>query len=658
MNDRDGILLVDDDQELAAALGEFLEREGYPVTVAGTVEDGLAALRRAPVSTLLLDLRLPDGDGLVVMREAQRLAEPPDVVIVTGHATLDSAIAAVEAGAAGYVLKPVDLPRLGRLLERLTERRRLLGENARLSEAAQRDRQRLQTLYGVARQMAAAHDPNEILNLIVNEAVRLLAVEAAGIRLLEGDELVLRARTESAAVIMSRTRVKVGESLSGRAVAEGRPITVEDLVDDPRYDPTHRRAAVELGMHGFVAVPLHAAGGRVIGALNVYTRQRRRFTDDEVTLLATFADQAATALEKARLYTEAETQRRQVVQIFESTSDGIVFVGLDGHIQSANERAAELLGFSANGAGSRTLAELLDGDAAGAATDRSASALSAALASPDREGEGDLVLPGRVLHWVARPTRHASEATLGLTLTVQDVTREREISQMKSEFVSFVTHQLRTPLAGIKWLLELSTQQETGAAEAAEYVQDARASAERLIRLVNDLLDVARLESGRFKFDPRPTHLGELTQSVLDEVAPLVRDRGHRVSLAGAAEIPRVAADAQLLRQVVLNLVSNAIKYTPGAGDIAIRMDRDGDAVLWAVRDSGVGVPQDAQHRLFEKFFRADNALSVETEGTGLGLYMVRLIVKLHGGQVWYESEEGRGSTFSFRLPVVAEEAA
>ncbi|MGH7313815.1 MAG: GAF domain-containing protein [Candidatus Rokuibacteriota bacterium] len=172
-------------------------------------------------------------------------------------------------------------------------------DNARLYDRAERERHRLEVLYNLAGRLAAVSEPDETLAVIVNEAARLLHVEAAALRLLEGDELVLKACTESATFV-SRPRLKVGESLSGAVVATGAPVAVEELAEDQRYDREHRRGAQEQGIHAFLGVPLRT-GGQVIGALNVYTQQRRLFTADEVSLLAAFADHASLILEKHRL---------------------------------------------------------------------------------------------------------------------------------------------------------------------------------------------------------------------------------------------------------------------------------------------------------------------------------------------------------------------
>jgi signal transduction histidine kinase len=240
----------------------------------------------------------------------------------------------------------------------------------------------------------------------------------------------------------------------------------------------------------------------------------------------------------------------------------------------------------------------------------------------------------------------------GLTLTLQDVTREREMSRMKSNFVSFATHQLRTPLSGISWLLELGAGTPDIPEEARSYLDDARQAAQRLITLVNDLLDVSRLESGKLVISPQATDLAELTASVIEDVGGLIRDRNHRLTVRGGEDGLSVHVDPQLVRQVLMNMLSNAIKYTPPGGEIEVDMTREETMACWSVRDNGIGIPRANQARLFEKFYRADNTVAIETEGTGLGLHIARVIAERSGGSLSCESEEGRGSTFFLRLPL------
>jgi PAS domain S-box-containing protein len=241
-----------------------------------------------------------------------------------------------------------------------------------------------------------------------------------------------------------------------------------------------------------------------------------------------------------------------------------------------------------------------------------------------------------------------------ILLSAQDVTERKLAEQRKSDFVSFTSHQLRTPLTALKWLLELASAEDADAIDVRSYISDARQSVERLIQLVNDLLQVSRLESGRLKVTLEAVDLGELTRSVFSEFEPQVNEKSIAVGISIAA-VPPVNADRGLLRQVVQNLLSNAFKFTPAGGRVDIAVEREDDKVHWQVRDTGIGIPDVDRGRLFGKFERAENAVVMETEGTGLGLYIVRLLVDRFRGRVWCESQIGKGSVFTFELPLSSE---
>lgn len=346
------------------------------------------------------------------------------------------------------------------------------------------------------------------------------------------------------------------------------------------------------------------------------------------------------ARENERLYREAQTQRARLAQIFDSTSDGIVLLGPRGVVLAANRQAGALLGVD-HGAllGEDFAGRLGRGDGAGTPW----------LAG----GHVDVTLPatGRTVHVTGQPTLDDTGALVGLTLTVRDVTREREIDRMKSEFVAFAAHQLRTPLSGMKWLLELARQEEPGSSTAGAYLRDAAESVERLIRMVNELLNVSRLENGVLLVEAAPTDLGEITEAVVTQLKPDIATKDLTVTVQGADEVPWVHVGPKLFREVILNLVGNAVKYTPDGGTIAIRMGAAAGEVHWEIRDSGIGIPRAAHDRLFQKFFRAENAYTVDTDGAGLGLYLVKLIVERSGGRIRCESEEGRGTAFLISLP-------
>jgi PAS domain S-box-containing protein len=534
-----------------------------------------------------------------------------------------------------------------RLEERIRDATRDLARRQREAEELAR----------VARTLTEDLDVHQVADRVVQPILKLFAVQSSVLWLREPDGSLV------AVGISGRARdrfrhgdvLPAGTSMAGRAAAEGRPVWTSDLLAEPDLVLLEaQRARVQSsGDRAVLCVPV-AVNARTIGVLALGDASTREFTSDEVALLQAFADQAAIALQNASLYAESQTQRIQLTQILESTSDGVLFVGPDGRIQAANRHAGELLGLAATPIVGGELGEMLRRECSPASSERLLLACAGGLGTASVEGaSGDLDVPSlhRVLHWEARATRDAAGRTTGLTLTVHDVTQEREIAQMKSDFVSFATHQLRTPLSGIKWMLELAMDEPQLPDSATSYMKDALGASQRLIQLVNDLLDISRLESGRMKATPQLVDLVELTRTVLDELRLQLDERGHRLTTSAPGDRLEIFADPQLLRQVVLNFASNAIKYSPRGGDITVGLTREQDAVRWEIKDTGIGIPKESQRHLFEKFYRADNVAALETDGTGLGLYLVRLIVEQIGGRVGCESEEGQGAIFYFTVP-------
>lgn len=246
---------------------------------------------------------------------------------------------------------------------------------------------------------------------------------------------------------------------------------------------------------------------------------------------------------------------------------------------------------------------------------------------------------------------------LGAVIVFRDVTRERDIDRAKSEFVSVASHQLKTPLTAIGWIAERLLANKAGklAKKPKEYVNDIYQSNKRMIRLVNDLLSVSRLEEGKIKIEPKPLRLEEIITSLVKEQKDFIDKCRCQVVFEKPKEpLPLVVADESLLRQIVHNLLSNAIRYSVPKGKVRVGIKKDGNNFLLIVADNGIGIPKDKQYRVFEKFFRADNAQKKQTDGTGLGLYIIKMIVGTMGGKIWFVSEENKGTTFYVSLPLQA----
>lgn len=234
----------------------------------------------------------------------------------------------------------------------------------------------------------------------------------------------------------------------------------------------------------------------------------------------------------------------------------------------------------------------------------------------------------------------------------------RMLDEVKSDFISVVAHQLRTPLSGIKWTLSLLMGGEAGSLSSVQktLITKTYVSNERMIALVNDMLDADRIDSGKMRYARAPVQLVDLLDSVLFELLPQVQAKELALRFTPPLEgVPQVHADPEKMRAVFQNLLDNAIKYSRARGAIEVGIAPEGDrkAVRVWIRDEGIGVPREQQARIFERFFRARNAIQAETDGSGLGLFIVKSIIEKHGGRIWFESAEGKGAAFFITVPVV-----
>lgn len=235
----------------------------------------------------------------------------------------------------------------------------------------------------------------------------------------------------------------------------------------------------------------------------------------------------------------------------------------------------------------------------------------------------------------------------------RDITKEKEISKMKTEFISLASHQLRTPLAAVKWFLEMLLDDSFGEMniEQTKMLTAAAQSNKRMIDLVNNLLNISRIESGRIIIAPREINLAALIDELLAELTPLINEKEIEATVEVDEGIGQVLIDPDLTREVYRNLLTNSIKYTPEKGKISIQVSKNKKDIVSRITDTGVGIPAKEKGKIFTRFHRGTNVINSNTEGTGLGLYLSRAIVESSGGHIWFESHENSGTTFWFTIP-------
>ncbi|MEK7610228.1 MAG: ATP-binding protein [Patescibacteria group bacterium] len=254
---------------------------------------------------------------------------------------------------------------------------------------------------------------------------------------------------------------------------------------------------------------------------------------------------------------------------------------------------------------------------------------------------------------VLAPLLKDGEVSGGIIL-LRDITKEKEVDQAKTEFVSLASHQLRTPLSAINWYSEMLLDEDVGGLndKQKEYLASLHEANRRMIDLVNSLLNVSRIDLGTFAVEPEPTDLRVVAESVLEELQPKILEKKIRIEKNYDVSLSTIMADPKLIRIVFQNLLSNAVKYTPTDGAVTVSITRREPVALIAVSDTGYGIPAADKTKIFTKLFRADNIRDKEAEGTGLGLYIVKSIIENFGGRIWFDSLEGKGTTFSVELPL------
>lgn len=349
--------------------------------------------------------------------------------------------------------------------------------------------------------------------------------------------------------------------------------------------------------------------------------------------------------------TEILAARKRSEAILLSTSDGILVFDADDRVTFVNPAAETLLGKGAEElVGLVTDTWTIFGlamDPEGPVQDTGTQAREVRMEEPEH----------RIVDVRVDPVFDDRQTYLGSVSTIRDVTVEREAMQMKNEFVSTVSHELRTPLTSIKGYIDLILDGEAGEVNEIqqEFLSIVKENSDRLVELINDMLDISRIESGRIVLKVQPLDVAERVEGAVNTFRAVTDQQGRTIHVNVPDDLPKAAGDPDRVGQVLINFISNAIKYSPEGGDVHVRASADGTRVRVGISDEGIGIEPEDQARLFTKFYRVDSSLTREIGGTGLGLSICKSIIELLGGEVGVESEPGSGSTFWFTLPLASE---
>jgi len=588
----------------------------------------------------MVDVVITDAAGLALPALHRFVRANPQVPLVFFGKEIDreTLLKAMRLGVTEVVTVPVRYDELMRVLRNELARGEVLRQwavlEARRSTQSLRSRiDELKTLLHVGRKLTAELDLDGVLEAVVDAALDFTGAEESTLFLLDektGD-LYLRASRDFQSGSANTLRLRVEDTLAGQVVRTGKPVVLDQ--DAPEKIKTAYL------VQALIYVPLYIHG-RVIGVLGVDNRNRRGdFSERHVERLKALAEYAAVALDNAHLFAEAQAERSKLTTVLRHVKEGILVLDADGEIILVNRVAQNIMEMPDNVVGHSYTdfchnPEVLEG---------------IKQAVEGEEYRTEITAPdGRVFSLQAMPIPN-----VGVAITFYDIMHFKELDRLKSEFVNAVSHDLRSPLTAILGYVELLERAGPLTQMQQHFVKRVRGGVENITALINDLLDLGRIEAG-FDVEKEAVAIANIVRYAVEEQQSAATKRRQDLVLHIAGDVPPVLGSAVRLRQMLDNIVGNAVKYTPDGGRVEVAVESRGQQVIIRVTDNGPGIPPGEQPYIFNKFFRGSN-VAAEKPGTGLGLAIVKSIVENHRGRVWVESEVGKGTTFTVVLPGMEE---
>jgi PAS domain S-box-containing protein len=521
----------------------------------------------------------------------------------------------------------------------------------------------LAALTSIAAQVNCTQDLGEILAGALGTTLEVIGEESGEIFLVDeetGDLLLHTHQGLSEAFVAAESVIGHGECICGQAVQSGRIGMITDMATHPARS---REACMREGFRSCIRLPL-LARGEVLGLLNIQSRATRLFTAEDEELLTAIGNQIGIAIANAQLIDDAEHRRATLDSVMNSLVDGLILVDKRGRIAYMNPRAEGLLGLTSSAlvghaadAIDREIQERL------AQPETVLAQLRSATADPQSMPAVEFTVTvddARTLQARFFSIQGVGGGSLGLGLLLRDITREKELDQMKSQLLSTVSHELRTPLASIKGFATTLLRQDVEWDEGSrrEFLSIINDESDRLTELISNLLDMSRIEAGTLRIEIEPIDLPPIIEETATEFQMMTRD--HMIQTHLPPVLPPVMADPRRARQVLRNLVENAVKYSPNGGPITISAQVQADHVQASIADQGIGIERKQLDHIFDRFYQVDSASTRRVGGSGLGLSICKAIIEAHSGQIWVESQPNLGSTFHFTLPLArpADESA
>jgi PAS domain S-box-containing protein len=534
------------------------------------------------------------------------------------------------------------------LIQAIADQAGIAVLNARLYEDSQRRARVMTALAESASVITASLDLDEVLQRILSQISDALQVETVSLALVDPHAKILSFVASSAGIdddLFDR-KVRLGEGFVGQVANTGKGEIIADTSKDDRFSLELERN-IESNIRAIICAPLRSQG-EVIGVLEAINPIDGKFDPDALEVLTGIGSLAGTAINHARLYEQIQSTQQRYLELFQDSIDPILISDKDMKILEANRQAEMVTEFDKDSLSAKSISQLI---------------------SSNQEEPGiDLgnLIPGEILSYEAElntrqgkqiPVRVfvrsvAVDAGINLQWLIRDISERRELDRLREDLISMIYHDLRSPLSNVVSSLDVFNAMlpQDGDPAFRSLLNIALRSTERIQRLTNSLLDMSRLETGQPIINLYSTSPVHLAVEAIEAVSPVAETKNQIINLKIPADILPIMVDADMIRRVIINLIENAVKYSPPGGEISIgAVIETNQAKIW-IQDSGPGIPVKEQEYIFDKFTRLNPEGS--QKGFGLGLAYCRLAIEGHGGKIWVESEAGHGSRFCFTLPL------
>jgi len=627
------ILVAEDSPEVREFIADYvLKPAGYEVLVA---DDGAIAFRLArekKPDLIIADWRMPNLDGLDLKRALTTHNINVPFILISGEATEDVIAQAALANVSAFLRKPLKTDVLLKVVSyHLAQQRK----NIPVVDPTEKRVRELETLQSIGRALTSTLDLDQVLSRVVEAAVSLTDAEEGSLLLLDEQthELVMRAARNFDDQFVRTFRLQSEDSLAGEVIRTGIP-----MLFGPNMPQKIKTSYL---VRSLIYVPLRMQN-RIFGVLGVDNRlNARSFADADVNTLNALADYAAIAIENARLYQHTNTERLKLEAILTHTGDGVIVVNDSNRIVLINAPARAVLNLDENHVAGKLVTDVIINQEVRDLLMRGSAAVS--------QKRTEIVLDdNRVFNASLTPVPEVGRAVI-----MQDITHLKQLDRIKSEFVTTVSHDLRSPLTAILGYVGLIKRVGPVNPQQDEFIRRIEISANAITTLITDLLDLGRIEAG-FDAQKEMVNLAKLVKHAADGLAPKAGLKGQKFVANIPDDLPPVLGNTIRLRQLSANLIDNAIKYTPDGGAVTVNLLEADDQEILTVSDTGIGIPLADQPYIFDKFYRAKD-VPENIQGTGLGLSIVKSIVENHGGRIWVDSKPNQGTTFTVVLPKYVE---